>query len=124
MDWRIIKAYENQENSTVDSYMLREMHTPRPVLDKTTVLNVAKEKFSKMTEDLAYYSTTRGNTEGRIEQWWYTRWHFPKIAHETTRLRFQSNAIKMEINKAILMKRQPHSATFIDVLASLEGIPS
>ena len=60
MDRRIVKAYEHQENSTVDLYMLRETHTPRPVLDKATVLNVAKEKFSKMTEDLRYYSVTTG----------------------------------------------------------------
>ena len=41
-DCNIVKMYEDQENSTVELYTMRETHTPRPILDEDTVLKVVK----------------------------------------------------------------------------------
>ena len=60
-DCNIVKMYEDQENSTVELYTMRETHTPRPILDEDTVLKVVKKKFIKLANDLEQLTARTGD---------------------------------------------------------------
>ena len=84
------------------------------------MLNVAKEKFSKMTEDLTYYSVTTGEIlKEELNNSGLLGGIFRKLHTRLHDSASQSNAIMMEMNEAILRKKQPHTTTFVDMLASL-----
>ena len=121
-DCNIVKMYEDQENSTVELYTMRETHTPRPILDEDTVLKVVKKKFIKLANDLEQLTARTGDiVTAEINSSGLLSGIFRKLYILLHKNSQRTRLLRIKMDFAMLLGNQPGTSDFVDMMASLSA---